>query len=274
MDSKPFPVRRDEYGAFHAMDIALYSVLAVELWRDPYESVQVMALWLWMERLGFKNVVLTILSMPLMLINKYADEAFTCVKCIHDHQFLLSAEASDIPLTSNLVKKKISLLYFHENRATVVHELRKIVNEICAKAFQDVIKDAITRHTAYDSQVDSLVNLGFVGETSTSSGQSNRASQDDRTMFVTFSKGFPVTESEVRKFFTKLYGNCIEAFYMQPVRPNEQALYARVVFCTTAVVDSVLNGVTKAKFTINGKHCWMRKFVPKRRSSFTRPLQP
>ncbi|KAL3532693.1 hypothetical protein ACH5RR_006214 [Cinchona calisaya] len=273
MDARSSPVTLNEYVSFHAMDRALYSVLAVELWRDPYESVQVLALWLWMERAVFKNFVLMISSMAPMLINKYADEALTCVKCINDPQFFFTAEMGDIPLTSSLIRKKMSLLYFHENRAILVNELRKIVTEIFAMALQDVIEDAIKRHATHDSLVNSFANLGFVGETSTGSNHSNSSSQvEDRTMFVTFSKGYPVAESEVREFFTKLFGNCIESFHMQPVRSDEQALYARVVFCTPAIIDLILNGVNKAKFTINGKHLWMRKFVPRRRSSFPRML--
>lgn len=274
MDPTLSPVTIKEYGTFHAMDRELYSLLAVELWRDPYESVQIMALWLWMERLGFKNLVLTILSMPPMLINKYADEALACVKCINEPQFVFSAEVSEIPLTSKLVKKRISLQYFHENRPIVVKELRKIITEICAMALQDVIEDAVEKHNAYDSLVNNFSNLGFVGEVSRDYSHANEASQEERTMFVTFSKGYPVSESEVREFFCKLFGDCIEAFHMQPVRSDEQALYARVVFSTPKVIDLILNGVTKAKFTINGKHLWMRKFVPKRRSSFPRLLWP
>ncbi|XP_027067318.1 uncharacterized protein [Coffea arabica] len=274
MDPELLPVTPNEYGTFHAMDRALYSLLAVDLWRDPYESVQIMALWLWMERLGFKNLVLTILSMPPMLINKYADEALTCVKCVNDPQFVLSAEVNEIPATSRLVKKRITLQYFHENRPIVVKELRNVVTETCAMALQDVIEDAVKKHNAYESLVNSFSNLGFVGEACGDYRNANGASQEERTMFVTFSKGYPVAESEVTEFFTKLFGNCIEAFHMQPVRSDEQPLYARVVFSTPKVIDLILGGVTKAKFTINGKHLWMRKFVPKRKSSFPRSRRP
>ncbi|XP_071911218.1 uncharacterized protein [Coffea arabica] len=244
MDPELLPVTPNEYGTFHAMDRALYSLLAVDLWRDPYESVQIMALWLWMERLGFKNL------------------------------FVLSAEVNEIPATSRLVKKRITLQYFHENRPIVVKELRNVVTETCAMALQDVIEDVVKKHNAYESLVNSFSNLGFVGEACGDYSNANGASQEERTMFVTFSKGYPVAESEVTEFFTKLFGNCIEAFHMQPVRSDEQPLYARVVFSTPKVIDLILGGVTKAKFTINGKHLWMRKFVPKRKSSFPRSRWP
>ncbi|XP_047947277.1 uncharacterized protein LOC125193512 [Salvia hispanica] len=92
----------------------------------------------------------------------------------------------------------------------------------------------------------------------------NEVSRNERTMFVTFSKGYPVNEYEVKLFFERVFGNCIESFHMQEVsNPEEQSLYAKIVFLRPAFIRAILNGAMKAKFTINGKHVWMRKFVPK-----------
>ncbi|CAA2985684.1 Hypothetical predicted protein [Olea europaea subsp. europaea] len=85
----------------------------------------------------------------------------------------------------------------------------------------------------------------------------NEAPREDRTMFATFSKGYLMVETEIRHFFVTVYGNCIESFRMHEVRPYEQPLYAR----------EILDGSQKAKFTINGKHAWMCKFVLERRDS-------
>ncbi|KAL3535523.1 hypothetical protein ACH5RR_003984 [Cinchona calisaya] len=66
-------------------------------------------------------------------------------------------------------------------------------------------------------------------------------------MFVTFSKGYPVTESEIRELFGKLFGNCIEAFHLQPVRSDEQPCYAPVVFFRPSIIDLIVNGVGKGQ---------------------------
>ncbi|XP_022870367.1 uncharacterized protein LOC111389659 [Olea europaea var. sylvestris] len=95
----------------------------------------------------------------------------------------------------------------------------------------------------------------------------NEVPPEDRTMFVTFSRGYPVAETEVRHFFTTVFGNCIESFRMQEVGPYEQPLYARVVFRKASFIDEILDGTEKVKFSIYGKHVWMRKFVPKNSSS-------
>ncbi|KAL2534349.1 Uncharacterized protein Adt_07700 [Abeliophyllum distichum] len=63
----------------------------------------------------------------------------------------------------------------------------------------------------------------------------NEVPPEDRTMFVTFSRGYPVAEREVRHFFSTNFGDCIESFHMQEVRPHEQPLYARVVFLKPVV---------------------------------------
>ncbi|KAI5674271.1 hypothetical protein M9H77_14635 [Catharanthus roseus] len=403
-------VKPEEYGAFYTMERELYSFLAVELWRNPHEAIQAMALWLWFERLGFKNIVQRIWSLPRMLINKSTDEAIICYRCIRDPHFAYSSKATEIPLTCSILEEKISPEFFHENRETVIDGIRNVVNEVCATALEDLYIATVKRHSAqktvkrpntksptvkysvFDSfaslgivrelpkntssgkkvspvpehffhsfdqlgfvgevpedGIDSFSNLGFGGvisnvntventvpsalqwslcqifakmglkgqnfgdtasnvvpprhghscsnlgyggeisntpahgisafgqplchsyasssfgakKMSNATKSGNRSPPENRTLFVTFSKGYPVTESEVRDFFTQLFGKCIEAFYMQPVMPHEQPLYARVVFCKPDIVDLVLNGLQKAKYTINGKHLWMRKFIAK-----------
>ncbi|KAK4799823.1 hypothetical protein SAY86_025188 [Trapa natans] len=91
---------------------------------------------------------------------------------------------------------------------------------------------------------------------------------DDRTIFLTFSKGYPISKNEVRDFFTRKFGNCFEAIYMQEVSsPREQPLYARLVVKPDWTIDVVLNGKSKVKFAINGKHVWGRKYVQKMQRS-------
>jgi hypothetical protein len=70
------------------------------------------------------------------------------------------------------------------------------------------------------------------------------------------------------------HGDCIEAIYMQEVSAEEQPLYARLVVTSAAVIHSVLQGQSKAKFTINGKHVWARKYVPKNPKSSSPPKSP
>lgn len=317
------------------MDRELYSVLAMDLCHDPVVSVQILALWLWLERLGFKNVVKRLLTLPRTLINQFADEAVTCLSYINETEVPDSTETTDIPLTSVLLKRKISVQLLLENRDTVLAGVRKIA-EVCTRVLADLMEEAIKKHAdvqllhsmtlppAVDgSFLHSFANFGLGGSSSSTRGSSLSRStaqggrrisssgdhagtassivnvcplpsgqvlirrfanleatthrsiprtpipKEDRSMFITFSKGYPVTQAELTGFFTTAFGDCIESFQMQTVRPGEQSLYARVVFRVPFVIDMVLNGLPKAKFTINGKHLWMRKFIPKTRATST-----
>lgn len=303
MSSSTIFISREEFNLFHSIDRQLYTLLVIDLLRDPVESMQTMALWIWLELAGFSHVIKKILVLPHTLISGLADEASTCLSYItNSREFLGEQEGvGEIPLTQNLMKKEISLQFFQENRAIAIHGIAKVANEICIRALADIKARVVEltnnarkrshlhmsvasqagddsfvngfQQPGLDEENDGLLQLG-VDEENGEVGKLVPA--DDRTMFVTFSKGYPVAEFEVRNFFTRIFGDCIESFYMQEVKaPDEQALFARIVFYCPSIIHVILNGVTKAKFTINGKHVWMRKFVPKRpRSTASPPPSP
>ena len=277
-------VSQEEFNTFYTIDRKVYTLLVINLWRDPVESMQIMALWLWLERVGFNNVVHKMLSLPYTLVNELADEAIICLNCINTNQIPTSSETNDIPLTQSLMEKEISLQFFLENRLNGIVGIAKIVNEVCIRALSDIMQQAVERNASQslvESQMlmmppsasihQSLVHPGLRQPART---LGNEVPADDRTMFVTFSKGYPVHEWEVREFFTRSYGDCIESLHMQEVQPHQQALFARIVFHNASNMEMILGGLGKVKFIINGKHVWARKFVPKRARSSLLPQLP
>ncbi|KAK9212995.1 hypothetical protein WN943_002380 [Citrus x changshan-huyou] len=284
-------VSEQELKMFHSIDRELYTLLTINLWRDPVESLQIMALWLWLERTSLNDVVSKILTLPDVLINEIADEAVTCLNCINNDHSACSSESYVIPLTQSVMDKEISLRFFHENRLKATEGVAKVANEVCIRALNDIMQRAVARNAAQsiaDSQKmmtaqpfqQSLVHPGFSqmrfgsSDVLESVTPENEVPPDDRTMFVTFSKGYPVQEREVGEFFTRTYGDCIESLVMQDVQSSEQSLFAKIVFRSTATIDVILNGMGKVKFTINGKHVWARKYVPKRPKSQLMPSPP
>ncbi|KHN07041.1 hypothetical protein glysoja_023224 [Glycine soja] len=79
-------------------------------------------------------------------------------------------------------------------------------------------------------------------------------------MFVTFSRGIPVTEEEVRHLFTNYFGDCIKVLNMGNADTSDQVLFATMVLKNVETVDRILNAKHIAKFQINGKHIWTRKY--------------
>ncbi|KAL7228747.1 hypothetical protein ACSBR2_007443 [Camellia fascicularis] len=312
----------EQFNDFHSIDRVLYSRLVLGLGRDPAESMQVMALWLLLERGSYNcHLVNKILSLPGSLINSLVDETAKCLKCTEGDRFVFDGKENDIPLMQNLLGREINLRYFHENRIWVLRGVTKIVNEVCIRAFDEIMRSAFGNnsffifpfyhHDRFGSGTSNValpvvVNCGGVGSEKiegnpdqigsgvsvhggydsydqTNQGQilNNELSElfgrisilvneeerevppDDRTIFLTFSKGYPTSETEVRDFFTRKFGEIIEAVHMQEVPGGEQVLYARLVVHSASVINVVLEGQRKAKFSINGKHVWARKYVKK-----------
>ncbi|KAM3397859.1 hypothetical protein P3S68_001373 [Capsicum galapagoense] len=279
MAATSLPITLEEFRTFHEIDRTLYSLLVNELQRDPTESMQTLALWIWLERTGSNNVIVKILSLPNNLINELANEAATCLKCIEDNRFLLLANTSEIPLTGKLIAKEFSLFFLNENRDSATSGIRNIITDVCLKALSDIMEKALNRRCSNQTLMESEMSMvssldesyliGRFSQLELGGGMSPRRMMGhddprvDRTMFVTFSKGYPIAEWEIREFITMTFGECIECIFMQEVKkPQEQALYALIVFVTPGIVKCILNDKDKAKFTINKKHMWMRKFVP------------
>ncbi|KAG9452949.1 hypothetical protein H6P81_005853 [Aristolochia fimbriata] len=82
-----------------------------------------------------------------------------------------------------------------------------------------------------------------------------RNSEDHRSMFLTFSRGYPLRREEVLRFFTSRWGNCVQTLSIERTQNDSQPMYGRVVFSNASVIPLILNGNTTAKFVVNEIHC-------------------
>ncbi|XP_047325978.1 uncharacterized protein LOC124929617 [Impatiens glandulifera] len=103
----------------------------------------------------------------------------------------------------------------------------------------------------------------------TVSPRSRMGTQHERIVFLTFSKGYHVTETQLRDFFVGRFGEIIEDLIMQYVPLEEQPLYARMIVHSSNEVETVLGGQSRVRFTVNGKHVYARKFVQRNSKAST-----
>ncbi|CAK9155120.1 unnamed protein product [Ilex paraguariensis] len=388
-----YPITNEQFNLFHSIDRELYSRLIFELGRDPGESMQVMAFWYWIERSSIDFFfVKKVLPLPSNLLDELVDETVTCLKCIESDTF--SVEGTAINNLQNFIDTgNLTLEYMHENRSRILRGVTKIVNEVCSRAFEDILRKRfenvydyshiwIGSNAAFGSdshgvsmsisvptmgsssgnrgEIGTMVSgrlychpnnnspmhetpatmgsvitvpfytgygvvpqMGFGGTlniaegyahgdgSSTSSeknvgvtsqmvgvgslqayepydlkaqrqflnnelgdmlsrvnltviGEEEDIPADDRTIFLTFSKGYPTSETEVRDFFTRTFGDFVETIHMQEVvSPNDQVLYARLIARSASIIDTIVGSGGRAKYSINGKHVWARKYVKK-----------
>nr|XP_010938929.1 uncharacterized protein LOC105057909 [Elaeis guineensis] len=88
--------------------------------------------------------------------------------------------------------------------------------------------------------------------------------RDERTLFVTFSNGYPLTEDDLYSFFMRNYGD-VESISIEETKEERPPLYAHVSFRSLDTILRILNGNVKVKFMTKGKHLWARRFIPKKK---------
>ncbi|GAB2286766.1 hypothetical protein Dimus_021160 [Dionaea muscipula] len=349
--NRPTEVTTEEFKIFHMTDRQLFSRMVFSIGRNISESIQVIAFWIWLERVSCQYLVEDILTFSDLLIDSLINETLICLKLAETETFpFTDGHGVDIPFLQSLSKKDISLRYFHDNRVAMLKAVGKIMQDVCLRAFSDIIQAAFiqapggttttaaaalieapdeahggeihpplasSRHFGYNfshnikvgdfnlpmflpTNVSSSSSVGGGGDGSGHcnppllsidpcsfnsqpqapqrelaelldslrisylfEGEKRELPLDDRTIFLTFSKGYPISGPEIREYFTRAFGDVIEALHMQDVPFEEQALYARLVIRDPKKMDEILGGQGKAKFSINGKHVWARKYVHK-----------
>ncbi|KAL8136467.1 hypothetical protein V2J09_002468 [Rumex salicifolius] len=289
-------ITKDEFNLFHSIDRRLFSILIFVLGNDANDATRVMALWIWLERVFLKSTIVhTILSLSYQTISALFEESKLC---LHVAAYgPAAANASHVPALTALLKRKnidLSLHYFHENKALVLHGVGKIVDGVCFRAFKDIVDQLKgdgsgpragrasgsngcddTNEVGGDliDEIDTKmgimnINDGINGEEERlGEGKEIRGGSNNKTLFLTFSKGYPISKTEVREFFNRCFGDVIEGLHMQEVGENEQPLYARLVVRDVSMMNLVLQGQRKVKFNINGKHACVRKYVRRRSES-------
>ncbi|RZC58495.1 hypothetical protein C5167_005798 [Papaver somniferum] len=282
---------KQDIHSYHQMDREMYSRLVINLSRDPFRCMDIIALWMCVEHVSYPNFVLKIMKLKESVLNTAADEAILILDCITSKTPPPKLKSKKvIPYTLSLTSnKEISLANLYECKGRVRSGITQKVDEVCIKAFYDVLQKALEKNPEfrhqptgglnfgadkYRSELASLINVSAsssstkdASNVSASSSTTNNASNvsasssstknaskgEKRTMFVTFSRGFPTSDQE-------LYGNCVERVHLQE---KKQPLYARVVFSSSSTIKKFRGGQEKVKFTINGKQLYARRYLAK-----------
>ncbi|XP_071721752.1 uncharacterized protein [Rutidosis leptorrhynchoides] len=198
--------------------------------RPAGEALLVIATWLCLEEMGYSNIFETLIQKDLHTLSCITEEATSILNCLQFKPVkpVLLGNDGVLILTTNLTSKLLTIRMISLN-----------------SSFQ-AIKDDEWSNENDDRIWRWNPALGVCA--------------DDRTMFLTFSKGFPVIEEELRELFTKKFGDCIDKVEMQKTNDNQQTLFAKLVLHSTITIDLILMDEPKAKFKINKKHVWARKY--------------
>ncbi|KAL1192882.1 hypothetical protein V5N11_013267 [Cardamine amara subsp. amara] len=293
--SSVLSVKREEFNAFHKIDRSLFSRLVLSLSRDISKSLQVMSFLLYLEKSGLAhNLILNLVSLPDLFINTVADEVVACLSLlayVDCSTYFSNQKSFTIPTITRMTGGYLTLSVIHQDRENILKEMKKHLIRTCYPAFEDILVQAEMHNKkkmSIDQEMEKTMEnmkqlaISKVGHKAESSNQILSGQQEitgtskvgavsedaqvmaeDRIVFLTFSKGYPVSAVELYAYFTRRFGDIIEAILMPGVG-HEQVLYATMVLRSAAMVPEILSSEEiKNKFTIKGKHVWARKFIPK-----------
>ncbi|KAI3967600.1 hypothetical protein MKW92_003475 [Papaver armeniacum] len=243
----------------------LYRRLVRDSGREIVITMQAIALWIFLQGMGFPNLVQKLLNTHEMVVNKILDEAQNCLGWVQSVTSPAPAvNQSDMPLTEGIMGgKSISLMLVYANRANVITKVNETVFASFAIAFADIIQE-VSGMTFAQLNVLPLVQDLHEGLTYLNHYPEQAAPAVDadlpeskRAIFCTFTREYPVQQRELESFWERSFGEgCIEKISMQQVPDNEHPTWASVVFNSEIPVLEIMQGKETAAISVNGKHVW------------------
>ncbi|CAH8388491.1 unnamed protein product [Eruca vesicaria subsp. sativa] len=139
-----------------------------------------------------------------------------------------------IPLLKKITDSYLTLRYINENCETLLVGVTKNLSDVWIRAFDDIYeKGTPVRVSAPKVRVPAPAvkeEAKAAGtETERAEAEEEVTQADYRTLFLTFSKGYSISESEVRVYFNRKFGEVIETIVMDEGKENKQPLFARMV---------------------------------------------
>ncbi|XP_010508229.1 PREDICTED: uncharacterized protein LOC104784839 [Camelina sativa] len=91
---------------------------------------------------------------------------------------------------------------------------------------------------------------------------------EPRSLFLTFSNGFPLSEDQIFEFFDSWFPMCVEdVFVNRPVaarKLGKNDLFGKVIFRYFTIPNIVLGPYEKVGFSVYGRPMYCRRFETRR----------
>ncbi|XP_023632654.1 uncharacterized protein LOC17900545 isoform X2 [Capsella rubella] len=243
-------ISREEFNSFHKIDRNLFKRFVFQLSRDVDQSFLAMGFLMLLEQCGYApKLIASLLTIPDNLLNALANEVSVCITLLYNQEFastVMAATDGDltiIPLLYRITDMKLTLSLINQSGETFRDSLAKNWNGVCTRALEDICENArICNKDKHRLSVLQQENPNrFIAQQGTFSFPSPvraagerrmteeeraaAAAVDDRTVFLTFSKGYPISEDEMvtGKFKNKYTINGKHVWARKYIRKNSSS---------------------------------------------------
>ncbi|KAG0454001.1 hypothetical protein HPP92_025305 [Vanilla planifolia] len=230
---------------FHKLDRSIYDKL-LSLGMQPVTARNVTALWMWLELIGIDVIANVRDNRDPTVVASFAAEAELILDYIRqDAPAVNDAAVATIPLTAGLVDEPLTLRFFHAHRDVTVRGITNILDGVGVVIFDDRLNALMA---AQEVAARAAEEGGYrppavpVELCAVYRPRLVHASEDRRSMFVTFSKGYPLRREDIMEYFTQKWGDCVERVMMEKTVVGMLPMYGRIVFKSESFIGLVLNG--------------------------------
>ncbi|KAI3929013.1 hypothetical protein MKX01_029542 [Papaver californicum] len=245
MASSSDQMRVEDLRSLNRIERDMYRKLSEDMLKEPFVCMAVMALWIFTENLGYFNVIAMLLSCESDILNSSFSESESLVRHI----------INKTPPLSSLIDMPIILRLIHANGSREYISLNNVFE----------FEHGIITYIQYDILFEDIFGKALSGNntTNTTEPQIVRVTPpSERTMFVTFSREYPISEDQVREYFVGMHEDCIERIDMQKIKPpQKQSLFAKIVFYDSGTIDKILGGEEKVRLFISGLYVQVRRYM-------------
>ncbi|KAK9154418.1 hypothetical protein Sjap_001898 [Stephania japonica] len=218
----------EDFYAFHTIDRELFARLVIDLRRDPGYSILSLALFLWFNNIGFPDLVVKLRSLPDAVVDVVGEEATIILTYLETGTLppLVQPNALDslIPTIrgrafTDILQRLVVIREREAETTSASHQHFTMPTNFGVRSPMPPMAPVVPpRYVVFQ---DPMV-MPQMGVAMPMPMNESLAMQQERAMFMTFSRGYPVSEAEVRDYFTRNYGDCIESFHMEEVKePNK-----------------------------------------------------
>ncbi|GLT49150.1 hypothetical protein SLA2020_227280 [Shorea laevis] len=196
---------------FYSQERTLFDRMVSSMGKTSHQVKRAIALWLTLEEIGYHDLIRTIHSLNDHTVNALFNETLKCFDCLPLNAAPPVESPDDFSAFLEFFIEPMNYRFFYYNHEFIFRRLQHIVQTVSEKIFGETAPLEV-HNSGLRPAVRTLGSTAS-GKPSQEPKQSTlnphaedfypgQASKDARTMFQTFSKGFPLSREEIFVFFT------------------------------------------------------------------------
>lgn len=194
--------------AFHKIDRAVYEKFVTH-GTEPGTARNAVALFMWLEQLGIDMIGrISRITNPTMIFTLIAevDAVLHCLRRQDDG--LINNSYTEIPMISLMAGNSLDIRFFNFNKDVIVRGLAYILDGVGRVVFDNHMYELLHAYEAEEAMARAGLSAVTPPVPPGLAVLYDRAAvvpsiEDARSMFITFSKGFPIKREEIQEHFTE-----------------------------------------------------------------------